>query len=436
MKRFARFALSLALATFAAAAVAAQDAPTVSAKQDIAVFALGYSGWGMDPAALGSIDAKIMKVFADIGRFTVIGQTQRLGSKDIGLFIKTLKAAKEKSFKLPSEFAFGEKAFTEADFEKLVGAFIIVIPSVTGFSIETETDLILGGTYRSCSLATSFSFIEAATGKTLGIAEVETTGSDKTSDTKAVAGAVGAIPDKLVYEIRKIPAFSISTKVLAVSGSEVKIELGKDMGIMAGDEYYVVGEEDVGGVKEPKDVALVVVTSVGSKVSTASVVYSDGPIAVGMPLREAPKSGSDLSAALGYVGYFAKSYGTGAGFLIDLKFASWRGSYPFSIQAGLAIDFDSDLYTPLIIYAGGGVELGMGRLYVDASAALGIGSTIIVDGDYLSNVGAMVDVSIGFIISQDFRVFARAGAGYFLGISTISESFGYYAIGAGATFRP
>ncbi|HOT58715.1 MAG TPA: hypothetical protein PLJ83_03545 [Spirochaetales bacterium] len=126
MKKTIALALTLLIAI---AAVTAQA--KVSEKQEIAIFALGYYGYKIPVEALASIDVEIQKVFLDLGRFTVIGMDKRFSSNDVNEFISLIKKAKEENFVMPEKYRFGEEVFTKEDFNRLIGAFIIVIPVVT-----------------------------------------------------------------------------------------------------------------------------------------------------------------------------------------------------------------------------------------------------------------------------------------------------------------
>ena len=61
--------IAVLLATVLAATALAAQAPKVSEKKDVAIFALGYYGLAIPLETLGSIDIEIQKVFVDLGRF-------------------------------------------------------------------------------------------------------------------------------------------------------------------------------------------------------------------------------------------------------------------------------------------------------------------------------------------------------------------------------
>ena len=167
--KLTRILIAGLLATVLFAAPLAAATPTVSEKKDVAIFALGYYGWAIPLETLGSIDIEIQKVFVDLGRFNIIGYTERLSSGGLQQFIATLKKAKEANFVMPEKFQFGEAVLTEAEFNKLVGAFIIATPIVSEFNSRYNSDKSQWET----DIKTNVTFIDVgAGGSVLGIAEV------------------------------------------------------------------------------------------------------------------------------------------------------------------------------------------------------------------------------------------------------------------------
>src|SRR6056297_2150118 len=103
-------------------------AQEVSEKKDIAVFKLSYADYSIPNGALGLVDQSIQNVFIELGRFNIIGMNYRLQSNDINAFIDKIREMKEADVEIPEEVRLGQETFTEADFNKLVGSFIVVVP--------------------------------------------------------------------------------------------------------------------------------------------------------------------------------------------------------------------------------------------------------------------------------------------------------------------
>ncbi|MEN6363724.1 MAG: hypothetical protein ABFC81_01460, partial [Rectinema sp.] len=274
MKSAKVFAMCFALAISAVAAGAqtqAQAQPEVSGKQDIAVFALGYYGWDIPGQALGSIDTEVQKVFVDLGRFNVFGVEQRLSSGGLNQFIATLREVKSQTMTLPDKFIFGEAFLTQAEFNSLAGAFVVAVPVVTWFQTVYNTKTLQWET----DITTSVTMIDVAEGgQVLAIKSLKTSGSDKNDYMKSVRSAISGIPFQLEYEIRTIPQFQIKTRVLSVSGDGIRFQLGQDMGIRKGDEFALMGTENIGGILEERESGLVVVREVGQSSSFGQILYS------------------------------------------------------------------------------------------------------------------------------------------------------------------
>ncbi|GAB1482145.1 hypothetical protein MASR2M78_09600 [Treponema sp.] len=124
-----------ALAAFFIASVGlfAEDTQ-VSKKQDIAVFALGSSGYSIPLETLATVDAEILGVFVNLGRFNVLGQNERFAAKDVQAFTQAIQDAKRNNTPLPEEVRFGEVQLTESLMNKLFGAFVVVIPTVVDYN--------------------------------------------------------------------------------------------------------------------------------------------------------------------------------------------------------------------------------------------------------------------------------------------------------------
>ncbi|HOX18841.1 MAG TPA: hypothetical protein PKW82_10325, partial [Spirochaetales bacterium] len=127
------FALLILIAICAAPLI---GQPQVSEKKEVAIFSLGYYGWDIPLETLATVDIEIQKVFLELGRFTISGMTQRFSSSSVDEFIAALRKAKEVDFVMPEKYIFGEAFLTEAEFNRLLGAFIVAIPVITSFDSQ------------------------------------------------------------------------------------------------------------------------------------------------------------------------------------------------------------------------------------------------------------------------------------------------------------
>ncbi|HRU28501.1 MAG TPA: hypothetical protein P5082_06030 [Treponema sp.] len=448
-KRFIAMLLASLLCTMS---VTAQQAE-ISKKQDVAVFALGYYGYNIPLEVLANVDAEIQGVFVNLGRFNVLGQTERFSSKDVQDFINLIQTAKQNNTPLPDEVKFGDVQLTEGLLKKLYGAFVVVIPTIVDFKVEKPNN-----EYQA-RIKTSVAFLNVAEGTTIGMANIETTGTSKETQTKAVAEAINAIPVQLTYEVRKIPAFTLRTQVLQADAFEAKIQFGTDMGVVVGDEYVVVKRSTIGGLVDEREDGLLVVKDVGPQISTAAVRYAGPTLKEGAQLREVPRLGFDAEPYLYYMKYFGNVDGwelgtqdttpTKGALAIGAKFAVSRGFYDVRPIVGVQLNFDTALLLPVIAYAGVEYNIYLRRFALTGTAAFAGASNAIVrileenlsesDAPWFTHYGIKLNAGASYLISRDMRVFANVGLDYLLGLANSLggpfQSYGGYGIAAGVAFK-
>jgi len=451
MKRFAQLAgilLALALAT----PLAAQ--PVVSEKKQVAIFALGYYGWAIPQETLGNIDLEIQKVFVDLGRFEIIGASQRLSSGGLEQFIAALKKAKEANFVMPEKFQFGEAILTEAEFNRLLGSFIVAAPVVSNF-ISGYSDK--SGAW-STEIKTNVTFVDVgAGGATLAIAEVRTSGSDKESQLKSISDAIEAIPMQLQYEIRKIPAFQINSRILAVSGREIKMQLGQNMGIKKGDEYSVVQGGMVEGFKDERETGLIVIKEVGPEVSTGQVLYADGKLGKDAQVREIARMGFDAEPFLHLVSgkklaFGGEDPGDGANIIGGIRIPLSRGFYDLRPFASVQVPFNGvkEVFTvflfPVDVLVGAEYRANLGRLSATPYVAAGASYLYLTEaisgysrdtsGSVFPHVGGQAYLNLSYLASRDMRLFVDLGAEYWLSLADwLYSNYGGLSVGAGISFK-
>lgn len=434
-----RFALVLPFILVASLLIA--QSPDVSKKKDLAIFNIGWYGWSIPLETLGSIDQKTRKVFVDLGRFNVIGIEQRLSSGGLSEFIAAIKKAKESSVVIPEKFQFGEATLTEADWNSLVGAFIVAAPVVSSFSSKWNDKALTFET----KLTVHVTFVDiAGGGATLGVAEVETSGSDKKDQFASIKSAIDSIPDQLQYEIRKIPAFQISSKILSVKRGEVKMALGRNMGIQVGDEYSVVERSTVEGFSDDSEVGLLLVTSVGSEVSTAQEIYGGKSITPEAALQEIPRLGIDFDP---YAHLFLGT--AGLDFVPGFRAVATRGYIGFrplatvQIPLGQMFSFATVLIIPIDVAVGGEMNVNAGRLSLTGWGAVGAGYVHLSEAitgtdtktDFLAHLGVQAWGKAALLISRDMRVFGEAGLDYWIPINTLFKPYGGLGVGGGVELK-
>ncbi len=398
-------------------------AQEVSEKKDLAVFALSYYDWKIPSNALGLVDSQIKDVFINLGRFNILGMNYQLSSNDIDDFIQRIKAFKEENVEISEEVQLGQEAFTEADFNRLVNSFIVVIPVLSYYNLSVNDD-----GYSTVDITTSFTIINIETLETIAYFNVETDGFNEDSQV-ALKRATDEIALQLQYEIRKIPVFQIKSGIVDIlRAGEVVIQFGRDMGLKAGDEYEVVLSEELNsGYVREKRKALMVIKNVEQDHSVAHVVYSRGgkPV-IGEQVKEIPKLGLDTTVyahALFDVTNFS-NINFNAGFRQSLS----RGFFIARPLVGAEVPIMQLLNTPgglpINFFGGGELNLWFGRFQLVPMVAGGLGIAFAVDGSddtSISHAGGFAQVNLNYLIHDIVRLSAEAGFAYWFGINGASS---------------
>ena len=390
-------------------------AQVVSERKEIAVFKLSYYRYDIPNAVLGGIDEEIRSVFINLGRFDVVGLTQRLEEGDLNEFIDKIKMFKEQQTEIPEEVQMGKEFFTKADFDRLVGSFIVVVPTVANYVVASLDT----GEYE-VNIKTSFSFINVEEGKTFAQAFVDTEGKD-TDQGLAIKQALDSIPMQLTFEIRKIPEFQLKTGVIEVRGTEIIIELGRDLGLKAGDEYVIVSSEILSsGRALNRQQGLVVIKEVSGEVSVAKVIYARPRPQIGDQLEEVPRLGMDTTP---YVHYAPAGllYGRDQSLVVGVRQAISRGFYGFRPIAGIEVPLIFNILAalPLSVYVGGEYDLYFGRFQLVPMAGVGVGMAYLWYLEYtdtpederflLTHVGGKASVTANYLFHNNFRISAEVG---------------------------
>jgi hypothetical protein len=456
-----------AIAVLLAAAPEPSAAQEFSEKKEIAVFRLNYYGAPRDPVpqsqtiiqlgdvlrfertveaqtteifrqAVGAIDEKIRSVFVEMGRFDVIGMQMRLNHENVNAFVEALRDYRAESVELPETVLLGEEAFTKADFNRLVGGFVVVIPSVSFYDLSREAQND-GEVRYEATIETSFSFINADTLETVDRFSVETAGSDADPE-QAMREAVEGIPAQLTFRVRSMDLFRIRTGVLAVDGRSVTIEFGRNMGVRPGDEYAIVRpRESLGGRTFQEETGLLVVEEVRSDFSVARLIYAEEQPRVGDQLEEVPRFGIETSP---YAGAVVGTQGGASSGVIGIRAAASRGFYSVRPIAGLEIPLRQvgGGFFPLNSYGGAELNWYLGRFKLAPAVAVGVGGGFPLGGDngenfYLTHIGGHVRASLMYALSRDTYGFVEAGYAAWVGLlsesvpASLSSYFrGYYGI--------
>jgi hypothetical protein len=253
-------------------------------------------------------------------------------------------------------------------------------------------------------------------GRTFAQAFVDTEGKDENQDL-AIKEALDAIPMQLTFEIRKIPEFQLKTGVIEVRGTELIIELGRDLGLQKGDEYVIVSSEILqSGRTLSREQGLVVIKEVSEEVSVAKIIYAQPRPQIGDQLQEVPRFGMDTTP---YV-HFAKglAYDRDSTILIGARQSLSRGFFNFRPLGGIEIPLVVNILAgiPLNLYIGGEYNIYLGRFQIVPRAAFGGGGAYlwyrdVPDEDKLlwTYVGGNAGIAVNYLINKNYRFSIEAG---------------------------
>ena len=447
MKRFAL----VAAAFFLCIQLFGQE---VSEKQELAVFNVSHSGYEIPSRALKMVDNEIRDVFINIGRFDVIGLNYQFSNEEVDAYIERIREHREISVEIPEEVRLGEKAFTEADFNKLLNAFIVAVPSIVYFRTGVTRD----GRF-AAEMETHFTFINVEELKTFHSFTIRTIGLDSRSMDDAVREAAGDISLQLGYELKKIPMFQIKTGIIDVMGRDVLVEFGRDMGVRKGEEYSIVETRLLeSGHTVTEETGLIVIKDVKDTVSVGRVIYSKDKPVVGDMVRELPRIGFDTSAYIYPVFDFtalAQDESTPANLRIPLvpammmgirqsiSIGMYRARPLIGVEIPVRFETDGDTVTsrlsegfPMNFFIGGELNWYFWRFQAVPRFTTGPGGQAINGGNgfQLTHWGFKTGLTLNYLLGNRVRIGLEGGYTYWFGFD-ITDDYGGIFLGLGAQVR-
>ena len=273
------------------------SAQTVSAKKDIAVFRLSSQSEMPDDVA-AVLDQRITAIITSFKRFNVIGMQYRLKAVDTAAFIQKIQESKSDMSNLPETVLSGEEAFTRSDWEQLTTAFLVFVPQVNAYDetllyeeVKTQDGTRAVKPYWKISIEGSLSIIDASGEKSQRTLPFSAK-SILTQRSDAIDSAIDDIAASIYNTIKFESAFALTTGVIDFDRrtNTVTIELGRDMGIRIGDEYFLQKTVFIGGRPSAVTTGLCIISQVHDTFSTAKVIYTDQPIVEGDAVKESPSS--------------------------------------------------------------------------------------------------------------------------------------------------
>jgi len=449
----------------------------VSQRKDIAVMQV-YSSYNIPDAAYMYFDDALISILSRMKRFQVIGYHYRLDNNSAETFIKKVQEAKKQAaLQNPQYFDadLGVAVIPASEMEKLANSFFVFIPSITGYSTKEYKIKIeqKKGNRIVVDFVTEYQADVSVSIKTItadgNLMDTYMRSESKKSRTSAIDAyqqAALAALSGIEFHLRNVEEFKIKSKVLQVKDDLVYLELGRNLGIKPGYEFFVRKETQIAGqFSDTIDTALVRVNYVGDKWSSATTIY--GYPQANDQLIEAPIMGARFNIFLGMVPMVINGsdltllYSSpGISFISTEKFK--QSSYVFS--AGINMEYELG-YAALIdlsigaifndpfamnLDIGGGYEMYFGRMSVTLGADLSAVGLIRYLGTYKNSseieingttfdddirvdlmgatIGLKPKVTFNYQISQHFKIRLTGGYAfyflpfYYLKFSSTSDS--------------
>ena len=345
----------------------------VSERQDIAIFGLTYYSYDIPGDVLGYVDSSINYVFIKMKRFNVLGYGKyRMESGDIDDFVNRIREIQSEKAKEAGTYdeKFGTVVIKGEDFDKIVNSFLVVIPSLSNYSVGTEKTEYTSEstTYVVDSyvvdIVVDLTFVNLQEGSRQESIRISGTGTDENlerANKEAVENAISG----LTYNIKQVDAFKIKSGVIRVRGDTVYFELGKNLGVKPGDEYEVMTKQEIGktGKIVQLPTGLIRVKNVYPDVTEARIVFQKEKITEGDQLVEVAQFGIQASFYTGFmkVDIPDMSYN----FILgnDFEFPPFTSSYYISLNQ------NKSQYAPIV---GLSIEKSLGYRFKGIFDATGI----------------------------------------------------------------
>jgi hypothetical protein len=382
--------------------------------------------------SLGLIEKKALQVFQSLSRFTVGTVNHTVSTQDILPLLEKIKTYKNAKNGVTEEVRIGKTVFSAEDFNNILHSYLIVVPVMTGFTIETLTPAG-GPTKYNTNIAVTYTIIKVENATVLSNIELEATGYDK-DQASAVNDAIEDLPIQLTYEVRSLDVFSLQDRIVEVLGPDAAIRLGREQGVSVGDEYAIITPGETG----PLESGLIIIHDIEDKVSLGKIIYAAGSVTAGMPVREVPRVGLEMVPYVHVEMNFENStyYGSAGlklvltkGFFVIRPVVCFEvGLYPFE-------QLETDL--PVRVFGGLDFNIYLGRFQLGGMAAVGtqimtaLSPASTVDGFEFSYIGLAGIANISYLVTRDVKLILDLGYQAWFTVNDNYQSYEGWLVGAG-----
>lgn len=423
-------------------------------KRDISVVPAFYSG--SEDFDVSYMDNQLIKVFKDLGRFSVIGcQFQFTSMSDLESFMTKIQEMKKKAILSDEKYIdaqFGVVMIPKAEMERLSKSYFIVIPTITTIKTSYETVQILSKSVDVyvTKLAVTIRFIDGE-GRLLDAYSYDNVvpAREGESEAQSFKRAVEVSLADLPMFLRKLPPFIQKSTILRLGFGVALVDLGQDAGIKPGYEYVIKGGmvDDL-GMEIAGSSGLIRISQVGTTNSRGTILLGNPQI--GAQLVEAPLTtfvNTPIVAlrAVPFVDFYLPMASASPMTLLKNGFSSQFSTYTgttLGIGAAAGVELGYDLsaevkisylmgksaadfirantsYTlllnvPVLFEIGGGWEYYMGPLSFQLGLDVGVTAFAYASSGVfnfgVADLIAKAKCGVNFQFSQNVKL--RAAAGY------------------------
>ncbi len=452
--------------------------PEVSQKKEVAVLP-SYSSYNIPDSAYTYFDDTLIAVLNNMKRFQVIGYQYRLDNNTAEKFIEKVREAKKQAALQNPQYTdadLGVAVIPASEMQKIANSFFVFIPSISGYNVTEQKisveenkngKLVINFETEYKAEVTISIKIISAEGNLLDNYYRRNEAKSRSSSIDAYNQAVSGALSGFEFYLRNMEEFKIKSGILKVEGGTAYLQLGKNIGVKPGYEFFIQKETTVlDRFKENVNTGLLRVNAIGEQWSSAATIF--GEPQVGDQLVEAPMLGGRIAIFAGA----APMHVPDATIIVNYSYdnsifsktnnyqrsayafnAGLHGEYElgyaglFDINAGILFDnpfaFNIDL--------GGSYEFYLGRFSITAGAYLSflaliepLGTlennedTLTINGtDFNDNIdismnginfGIKPNISINYQFDQNFKIRLTAGyayyfiSSYYLNLTSSSDS--------------
>ncbi len=386
-------------------------------------------------AAFDATDKGIHDVLVQIGHVAVSSLPFSVRGTDLPELARALHRLVSGSANAAQPITLREEVITVEDALRMAASAVIVAPSIAELRV-TEDE---AGSY-ACDILTSFAFIAPALPHPIIRVSIDTHGYDR-DRAAAIREAVDAIPPRFASVLDEVPYLRPNWGIIEVRGNEVVLELGRDAGILPGDEFAVLPPGPGPAVAGQPEKGLLMVRKVDAVTSIARIVYSDAPVRVGDRLLDLARVGTDSTVYVHSVLLASGPAPGGATPLVGLRQSFSRGFYRLRPFVGIEVPFNLVAAgiqgVPINLYAGAEYTLLMGRFQLAPRAAIGFGASTGLAGpspDVINHAGGSLGMAASYLLSRDIKAEIDTGWLSWVGFSG-SSSYGGAFLGGGLTVK-